>query len=325
MDTQFSDVETPEEIAKGRRKRWLLIAALLLLLAAAVFLYMQCDGAQAPVESPAEAVVSEKDAQSIDVNAGLFVAFLNVGQGDCIFLRAPDGKTMLVDAGPAGAFGKIKRFLDKAGVMRLDTVVATHLHEDHIGGMQEVIEHYEVGAFYISPFDVPGSTYANLLSALDAQNIIATPVYASATAVLPWSDLPDMEVRILSPYKVQYTDENDTSVMLRVRFGQTSVLLAGDATELSERLAIKAVKNHALHSNVLKVGHHGSASSTSRKFLSVVRPQIAVISVGKDNDYDHPSNSVLRRLADANVQVLRTDENGTIRILLDGTNVTVIE
>lgn len=322
METQFTDVESPEEIRKQKRRRWLLITALLVMLAGTVILFSRCNAAETPAATTGEAVVSYTPP---DAEKGLYAAFLDVGQGDCIFLRAPDGKTMLVDAGPDGSFGRIKRFLDREGVKRLDVAVVTHLHNDHIGSMQEVVEHYEIGAFYISPFDIESSAYASLLSALDERGITAVPVYASAVSTLPWSGTPDTEVRVLSPYRVQYEDENDTSIMLRVRFGQTAVLLAGDATTLSERLVIKALKNHALHADVLKVGHHGSASSTSRKFLSVVKPRFAVISVGASNDYDHPSDSVLQKLAEANVTVLRTDLDGTVRILLDGTNVTVIE
>lgn len=330
MEELFSDVEDIETIRTRKRRRWLLIAALLVALAGFVLLLTRCNASPAPAPaSPAAASpaapLQAPDEPFADETGGLFVAFLDVGQGDCIFLRAPDGRTMLVDSGPAGSFGVIKRFLDVRGVRRLDMVVATHMHEDHIGSMREVVEHYEVGAFYISPFDIESSTYARLLEALEHEGVAAVPVYASASTVLPWSDASDTEVRVLAPYDVLYEDENDTSVMLRVRFGSTAVLLTGDATELSERLAVKAQHNAHLHSDVLKVGHHGSNSSTSRKFLSAVKPSIAVISLGKSNDYDHPSQAVLNRLSEANVRVLRTDELGTVRILLDGTNVQVIE
>ena len=324
METEFTDVETPEEIKARKRRRRLLIAALLLLAAAAIWLFSRRNAAQAPAGETAPGA-SGAAAEGTSATAGLFAAFLDVGQGDCIFLRAPDGATMLIDSGPPGSYRTIRRFLDAEGVERLDVVVATHLHEDHIGGMREVVEHYEVGAFYLSPFDIESSAYASLLEALDGAGVAAVPVYASEMKALPWSGDPAVSVHVISPYEVRYDDENDTSVMLRVSFGQTAILLAGDATEVSERLAVKAMHNRDLHANVLKVGHHGAGSSTSKKFLSAVKPELAVISVGKNNDYGHPSAAVLNRLADANVRVLRTDELGTIRILLDGARAQVIE
>ena len=326
MEETFTDVETDETLLKRKRQRYALIALLLLLLIGAVLVFGRCNPTDAPAGETAPAAAAKNvPAETVDTTAGLFIAFLDVGQGDCIFLRAPDGKTMLVDSGPAGSFGRIKRFLDKQGVTRLDMVVATHMHEDHIGSMREVVEQYEIGAFYLSPFDIESSAYARLVEALDERGVAAVPVYASATSVLAWSDAADTEVRVLAPYAVQYEDENDTSVMLHVRYGQTAALLTGDATALSERLAVKAQHNRYLRANVLKVGHHGGASSTSKKFLSAVKPEIAVISVGKSNDYDHPSAAVLERLSGEGARVLRTDERGTIRILLDGTRALVIE
>ena len=230
---------------------------------------------------------------------------------------------MLVDAGPSGSFPRIRSLLTALGITKIDTVVCSHMHEDHIGSMAEIVRHYEIGNFYISPFDTQNSIYADLIDALNEENVAATPVYASLDRLLVWDE--DVEVRALSPFEVHYDDYNDTSILLHVQYGTTAALLAGDATELSERIAIKAFPDHYLRANVLKVGHHGSKTSTSNRFLSAVKPELAVVSVGAENGYGLPDESVLQRLLDAGARVLRTDKDGTVRIALDGTRVWVVE
>ena len=230
---------------------------------------------------------------------------------------------MLVDSGPAGSFGRIHLFLQKQGVTRLDVVVCSHLHIDHIGGMKELFDHYEVGIVYLPPFDIASSTYANMLASMEENGISAEAVSAAVTPLRQWD--PACEVHVLSPYAVQYDDENDTSIILRVAYGDTAVLLTGDATELAERLAMKALPNHLFRASVLKVGHHGSDTSTSAKLLSAVQPELAVISVGRGNSYGLPDESILARLAQHGARVLRTDLSGTILIALDGEHVWVVE
>ena len=230
---------------------------------------------------------------------------------------------MLVDAGPPGSFGIIRRFLDGQHVEKLDLVIATHLHSDHIGSMEEIVNSYPVGSFYMTPFDIESSLYAGLLSALDAHQIQPRTIYADRDAIIPWDDWT--EVRVLSPYRVTYEDENDTSLMLRVSYLNTAVLLAGDAGAVAERLAVKALPNHLLKADVLKVGHHGSDTSSTSKFLSAVKPKIAVISCGKDNPYDLPDEGALKRLKKAGASLYETDLDGTVVVALDGTNAWVVQ
>ena len=132
-------------------------------------------------------------------------------------------------------------------------------------------------------------------------------------------------MRILSPYDVNYSDFNDTSYIIRVTYGNTAVLLTGDATELSERLALKAQPNQYFRADVLKIAHHGSSDSTFEAFLDAVSPAYAVISCGKNNDYGHPHAALLDRLRERGFTIYRTDEDGTVTLLLDGTQVTVIK
>lgn len=130
---------------------------------------------------------------------------------------------------------------------------------------------------------------------------------------------------MLAPYNAPYQEENDTSIILHIQYGQTAVLFSGDAEELSERLTVKAMPNHYLKANVLKVGHHGSDTSSCRKFLGVIKPELAIISCGKDNPYGLPDQTVIDRLEKNGARVLRTDELGTILIALDGTRAWVVE
>jgi len=325
-----------EQQSEKRARNWriVLAAALVALLAAAVlFVFHIKNGEPDPAaisantEATAEpspaAIQSQSEPNEAD---GLLVVFLDVGQGDAIFLRAPSGKTMLIDGGPESAFPVLQDYLDSHGVIGLDAVVASHLHADHIGGLIQLIDVYPVVQFYDPPFDAESETYYDLLDALDENNVPVLSPLAYANSFIDWDD--EVEIRILSPYSVDYgriDDFNDTSYILRVTYQNTSVLLTGDATQVAEKLALKALPDSYFKADVLKVGHHGSEDATSERFLDAADPSIAVISCGKDNQYGHPDEELLDRLTNRNITIYRTDEDGTVTLLLDGTNVKVIQ
>ena len=338
--SDWSKNESPEEHARKRKER-ITIASLITLLTAVFsilfsLLHQQlANQAQqeasasststltASVTVPPEESASATAAQMPAVEAGLLVSFLDVGQGDSAFLRSPSGKTMLVDGGPEGSFSVIDPYLTSLGVVGLDVVVASHLHADHIGGLISVVDNYPIGDFYYPPFDADSDTYVRLLDALKESQATVHQPLAGVDMLIPWDD--QVEVRILSPYDTIYQDFNDTSYIIRVSYGNTAVLFTGDATELAEKLALKAQPNHYFRADVLKVAHHGSRDATFETFLDAVSPAIAVISVGKNNDYGHPHDSLLDRLSERGITVYRTDQDGTVTLLLDGTSVTVIE
>ncbi|HWP21153.1 MAG TPA: MBL fold metallo-hydrolase [Candidatus Cryosericum sp.] len=314
-----------------------LVGALALITALVWFLHAQTAGpaadASALANSPTAFLTtappqdpSALPASEAETETGLLVTFLDVGQGDCVFLQSPSGKTLLVDGGPESASQTVLDFLDKKGVVGLDAVIASHLHADHIGGLISVIDVYPVGTFYDPPFDAESETYYQLLDALKENNVTIRSPIASANSFIEWDD--DVQIRILSPYGIDYgrvDDFNDTSYILRVTYGSTSLLLAGDATQVAEKLALKALPNSYFKADVLKVGHHGSSDSTGKKFLDAVNPSIAIISCGLNNEYGHPDQALLDRLNKQNITIYRTDQNGTITLLLDGTNVKVIK
>lgn len=330
----WNETESGETRRKQRKERvslvLLLLLALAILAAAAMLLHSRISAQQgaeiSPLPGAAVAAAAELPAESAEpkpAEDGLLVTFLDVGQGDCIFLRAPDGKTMLVDGGPEGSFPVIDQYLSSLGVVGLDFVVASHLHADHIGGLISLVDTYPVGVFYYPPFDPESETYFELLDALqESQAQVKNPL-AGVDTLLDWDS--GVEVRILAPYDAVYDDFNDTSYMLRVRYGNTAVLLTGDTTEVGERLALKAQPNGYFKADILKVAHHGSSDGTFEEFLEAVSPAIAIICVGADNAYGHPTQALLDRLLERGITIYRTDEDGTISFLLDGTNVTMLK
>lgn len=304
-------------------KRIVLVAVLLAAIALSLGLLLRSQRQKDAAATPVPAAATPQ-AAALDIEvSGLVVCFLDVGQGDCLFFRGPDGETMLIDAGPVGSFSAIRAQLDAWQVERLDVVIATHLHADHIGSMSEILGHYEVGAFYMPPYDFESSNYADLLAMCEKTGVEPQTLYADANVFIPWAS--DCEIRVLSPFNAPYTDYNDTSFILRVRYGDTAVLCAGDAGEIAERFMVKAFHNSLLKANILKVSHHGSVSATSEKLLSAVQPDIAVISVGSGNSYGLPDEAVLERLLARHITVYRTDLDGSLCFALDGTAVQVLE
>ncbi len=328
-DFDSFDEPSPEERAQRKRSRIRLILALALALAVVATVLALFHGAATDTAITSAAVVSPSAPAATalpsasPVPNGLLVTFLDVGQGDAAFLQSPSGKTMLIDGGPESAYSTIDRFLQSRGVIGLDVVIASHLHADHIGGLIQLVDTYPIGNFYDPPFDAESETYFNLLDALkESQATVSSPL-AGVDTLIPWDSA--VEVRILAPYDTVYSDFNDTSYILRISYGNTAVLFTGDATALGEKLALKAQPNHYFHANVLKIGHHGSDDSTSEKFLETVQPSIAIISVGAGNDYGLPDQSLIDRLSAQGITVYRTDRDGSITLLLDGTNATVLE
>ena len=267
----------------------------------------------APSPSPAEAPTP-----------ALEVYFIDVGQGDCILLRSPNGKTMLVDAGEPGNFDTIDALLKALGTDSLDVVVSTHAHSDHAGSLPDVIRAYPVGAFYWNTAAGEDRYDPALVSALADKGIAPIPAYATMLSTIEWDK--DVTVRILSPFETaRYEDMNESSTVLHIQYGITSVLLAADTGALAERLMRKALPDAYLMASVLKLGHHGSYSSTTEAFLSAVDPLLAVATCGKDNAYGHPHEEIRALLAKNEIPLVTTAEYGTIHILLDGTAVRVVE
>ena len=245
--------------------------------------------------------------------ADLEVHFLDVGQGDCAIVLC-DGESMVIDGGPGGSNAKLYSYIRKTLKPRhFDYVISTHPHVDHVHGLATVLNAAQVEVVYTPVLKWDSRSFNNMLKYAAKQN---TPVVVPNEGDT-WK-LGGADVTILHcwPEAIDAGRTNDSSIVLRVDYGQTSFLFTGDAEDWSEYMMIDAGVN--LKTDVLKVAHHGSRFSSTMEFLNEVRPQYAVISVGKDNTYGHPHPELLERIEKIGAKVLRTDELGTIVIKSDG-------
>lgn len=247
----------------------------------------------------------------------LTVNFIDVGQGDSELIQLPNSQNMLIDSGPNDAGSTVADYLSTQGVKRIDYLVTTHPHEDHIGNMDRIVEKFDIGQVYMPKAISTTKTYENLLNAIQKKGLKITAGRAGMTIL----DKDGLKISFLAPCGSKYEDLNNWSIVTKVQFGNTSFLFEGDAEELSEEQMIKSGAN--IKADVLKIAHHGSQSSTGVSALKAISPKYAVISVGKGNDYGHPHQVTLDKLAAAGVKVYRTDQNGTIIMTSDGKNITV--
>ena len=247
--------------------------------------------------------------------AKLRISYIDVGQGDSILIQTPNGKNMLIDAGDNAAGPTVVNYLQHQGIRRLDAVIWTHPHADHIGGADNVLKSFPVGQVYMPNIPANTESYKELLANMRSQNLKPIPAKTGESVDLD----PEVNALFLAPNSSHYLDTNDYSAVLRLTYGENSFLFAGDAQFTSEQEMLAS--GYTLKADVLKVGHHGSHSSTSQAFLSRVQPKYAVISVGKNNDYGHPHPETLVALDKAGTKIYRTDESGTIVAESDGRNI----
>ena len=244
------------------------------------------------------------------------VHFVQVGYGDAIVIEMPDSSTILIDAGPPESAKKLSRYLQKLKIAKLDTVILTHPHINHFGGLTSLVNNFSIGRVFVNGDANADEGYADLKNQLKTKSIpIATLRRGMNISNFPKEAL----LKILHPEKTD-SDVNDNSLVVYLQFGRTSFLFTGDMEKTEEvRLASS---NFELESNILKVAHHGSKNSSTLLFLEKVAPSIAVVSSGK-NRYGHPHQEALDRLASVGAKILRTDEQSTILIKSDGDSFVV--
>ena len=247
-------------------------------------------------------------------DAPLVVRFLDVGQGDAILIQAPGGSTALIDGGEVGS--GVLQHLGNLGVQQLDLMVATHPHADHIGGLIEVLDAIPVAQVVTNGQVHTTSTYEDLLDAIAAAGSAYREVRRGDML-----QLGTLTLEVLNPTSSAGTDYNNGSVVLRLVYGQVAFLFTGDAESEAETSML--VSGRPLEAKILKVGHHGSRSSSSTSFLVAVRPEVAVISVGASNVYGHPHPEALNRLAAVGSVVYRTDRDGTVTVTTNGVTYSV--
>ena len=240
----------------------------------------------------------------------LTVSFIDVGQGDSILL-ARGGHGMLIDAGTEQSAGTVVNTIKAQKLSALDFCIGTHPHEDHIGGMDSVINAFHVGTLIMPNVTTNTKSFSDVLKAVQKKKLKITRPVPGTTYSFEGASFT-----VLAPNSAKYDDLNNYSVVIRLVYGATSFLFTGDAQTASEQEML--AKGYNLKADVLKVGHHGSKTSTSAAFLQAVSPKYAVISAGKGNDYGLPAPSTVSRLTKAGIKLFRTDENGMVVAQTDG-------
>lgn len=249
-----------------------------------------------------------------ETSEDMVVHFIDVGQGDSIFIELPNSETMLIDAGEIGQGDLVSTYIFSQGYDTIDHVVATHTHSDHIGGMPEVLDTFNIGTFYMTENTSTSSIFEQTLNKVNESGADICYVMAGDIII----DNGKLLCEVVAPKAIDNDEINNNSIVIKLTYGETKFLFTGDA-EKSEEAGIWT----NIKCDVLKVGHHGSDSSTTPNFLKKVEPKYAVISCGLGNAYGHPSDDVLKRLYDRNIDVFRTDLQGTIVFASDGKNISV--
>lgn len=252
-------------------------------------------------------------------DSGLQVSFLDVGQGDSIYIKAFDKTDMLIDGGKNGdvLLQNLSSVMDSFD-NKIDVLVITHPDEDHSGGLVSVVREYNVGAIFISGNISDNTNYNQILKIAELKKI---PTFKAEAGTNIFLDKDKKIVfEILSPRgEVLFEESNSTSISGRLVYGQNEFMLTGDAgVEIEERI-IK--ENIDISSDVLKLGHHGSKTSSSMDFLKAVNPEITIISAGENNSYGHPHADVMDRVGSLNIKSLATYDLGIITFLADGQNI----
>lgn len=248
----------------------------------------------------------------------MIIHYIDVGQGDCILIQV-NNKNLLIDSGPSSNRKDLLNYLEKLNIKKFDYIIATHPHEDHIGNMDTIIKRYDIGSFYSPKVITSSTTFENMISALVDKNLKINVLKKGVKGI----DLgKNTEIEVFSPLENISSDNlNDYSPIIKITFFNNSFLFTGDAEISTEDTVLS--QNNNLNCDILKVGHHGSSTSTSTDFLISTNPSVAIISVGKNNSYGHPTSETLSLLNSYNIRTIRTDINGTVIAISDGKNINI--
>ena len=259
----------------------------------------------------------EDDTAPVDnkVSGSIQVHFLDVGQGDCALVVSEDG-VILIDSSykNSNVTKSIIDYIKKLGISKIDYFVLTHPHADHIGGAPSIINEFEIEKLFMPNCVTDTKIFEDTLDAIENNDVDLIEAVSGEEHCLG-----EIEFKILAPnYSVSYNNLNDYSIVIRLVYGNTSVMFTGDAEKLSESEILSLYPASQLKSDILKVGHHGSSTSSSIEFLRAVSPSVAIISVGEGNSYEHPHDVTLETLYGLDIPYYRTDNDGTIVFYSDG-------
>ena len=244
----------------------------------------------------------------------LKVHYLDVGQGDSIFVELPNNETMLIDAAESYQSENIINYLKNLNYQKIDYVIGTHPHTDHIGGLKNIINTFEIGKIYMPKVISTTKTYESLLMAIKDKNLKINTAKAGTSII----DTDALKINILAPNNSTYTELNNYSVVTKINYGTTKFLFMGDAEKLSEN----EIKENVT-ADVIKIGHHGSNTSSSIDFIKKVNAKYGIISVGLNNKYNLPKEETITNWENSGTKIYLTSTNGTIRASSDGTNIKI--
>ncbi len=256
----------------------------------------------------------ESDLQAHD-KGDLTVDFIDVGQAEAILITTSEGKTMLIDAGDNSDEDDMVDFLNKKGIGKLDYVIGTHPHADHIGGLDAVIRNFDIGEIYMPKVSHTTKTFEDVLLAVKDKGLKIKAAKAGVSLELDHK----VDIQMVGPVSDSYNNINDYSAVIRLKYGTMTFLFTGDAEKASEDDMLES--GYPLSAHVLNLGHHGSNTSTTDEFLAAVNPKYAVISSGKDNKYGHPDKDIIQKLEDNNIIYFNTQTDGTITAITDGKDI----
>lgn len=251
----------------------------------------------------------------INMNNDLLkVHYLDVGQGDSIFIELPNNETMLIDAAESYQSENIINYLKNLNYQKIDYVIGTHPHTDHIGGLKDIINTFEIGKIYMPKVVSTTKTYESLLMAIKDKNLKINTAKAGTSII----DTDALKINILAPNNSTYTELNNYSVVTKITYGTTKFLFMGDAEKLSENEIKEDVT-----ADVIKIGHHGSNTSSSIDFIKKVNAKYGIISVGLNNKYNLPKEEIITNWENSGTKIYLTSINGTVRASSDGTNIKI--
>lgn len=244
----------------------------------------------------------------------LKVHYLDVDQGDSIFIELPNNETMLIDAAESYQSENIINYLKNLNYQKIDYVIGTHPHTDHIGGLKDIINTFEIGKIFMPKVVSTTKTYESLLMAIKDKNLKINTAKAGTSII----DTDALKINILAPNNSTYTELNNYSVVTKITYGTTKFLFMGDAEKLSEN----EIKENVT-ADVIKIGHHGSNTSSSIDFIKKVNAKYGIISVGLNNKYNLPKEETITNWENSGTKIYLTSTNGTIRASSDGTNIKI--
>jgi len=270
----------------------------------------------APQDASDQEILVSSD-QYQEITGVLEIAFLDVGQGDSIYICLPNGESMLIDAGESSESGSVIQYIkDNNAKDTIDYLIATHPHSDHIGGMSAVIEAFEIKSMWMPDIIHNTKTFENLLDTIEESGLLINTAASGKTLF----DYGNLKAEFIAPHGIESNNLNNYSAAILLTYNESRFLFMGDAEKETEAEIMAA--GYDVHADVVKIGHHGSKTSSTKAFIQKVAPKYAVISCGKGNSYGHPADETLAIITELGIDVKRTDESGTIIFSCDGENIS---